>query len=716
MDALKPFTFHGVLLKEKGDNAIGSCPFCDKENHFFVKTKTGQYNCRRCSAEGNVYTFIEELWKAGLGSVKTVALQKLADERSLDLEEMIRWGFRVSRVDNAFLLPMYNTKGKFSNVARIVKSQGKWVVYGTPTLKLHPFGTTLLQTQQKYLWVCEGPWDAISLSFSLRNVRQDGNKWIAHTGDKIAIKSYGVIGTPGATTFAVDWSQYFLERDVRLVFDNDHPNKSTGKSVQPGWDGMQRIVRICEENDVNSSKLQILAWGPKGYDPGLPSGYDIRDLSKSMPPQQMLSFLCSRLKNVTKLSSPEKNGAVAKPVEPIECTDFGTLCDYFKNHLHFTPAMEFTLAVCIATVISTPLPGEQLWFRIIGPPGSGKTTLAECVSVAREYCFPKSILTGFHSGMRKSKYSGGKEPSLIPLMNGKCVVIKDADTLLNAGNKDKILSELRDIYDGSSRTGYRTGKHQDFEELRNSFLLCGTDALRGLNRSFLGERFLDCDILGDSPTSKFLDSAFQSAFSSLNTSLTGSEATGQNSRILKQATYGLLRHLCTRIQQHQIKPPTITSKGESTLKATAQLLSFTRARVERDKEGMMYRPRAELATRLTKQFAKLAICLSIVYEESSINSKIIDGCGKVMLDTSHGFEYEIIQKIHEAHNGQSAHQMHSELGIAESTVRRICDDLQELFILERREQSNQSGVGGRNAHLWYLTKEVRDVIKTSKGL
>jgi hypothetical protein len=477
---------------------------------------------------------------------------------------------------------------------------------------------------------------------------------------------------------------------------------------------MQRIVKLCEENEI-SSKIKVLMWGPKGYDPGLPTGHDVRDLAKTLNPQQLMSFLCSRMKKV-QTSLPEKNGhVVADALTPLDCETFNELCTHYSEHLHFPHNMRLALAVAIATVASTNLAGEQLWFRIIGPPGSGKTTIAECISVAREHCFPKSILTGFHSGMRKSKHSNNKEPSLIPLINGKCVVIKDADTLLSAGNRDKILSELRDIYDGSSRTQYRTGKSQDFENLRNTFLLCGTDALRSLNRSFLGERFLDCDILGDSSTSEYLDSAMSSAFAAVGGSLAGSEARGAHSTILKQVTYGYILHLSQRIIDKQVTIPTASEAVQKRLKAMAMLLSYTRARVERDQGEMSYRPRPELATRLIKQFAKLAVCLALVLDKPTIDGEVMTVVAKILLDTSHGYEYEIIEHMYNHPLGQSAMQLEGVLGLSASTIRRICDDLQELGITERRDETNRSGVGGRNAHLWFLSKEVREVFKTSKG-
>lgn len=709
-DLLRAYTYHGLILKTEGDNAKGDCPFCDKENHFFVKVSTGQFNCRRCNAEGNVYSFLEQLWElARKGSSKR--LNDLAENRSLHVESLKRWGIAASPLDNAFLMPQHNLKNKFANLMRIIPVEGSYVAYSTPGCKLHLFGTKSLLKQQTTLWVCEGPWDAIALDEALHKVRHTGRSWIAHLGEQHAAKTHGVIAVPGAGTFNVEWLQFFRNRDVRLVYDNDHPNKKTGKRA--GWEGMQRVLRIADENGHMAAKLQVLKWGEKGCDLELENGYDIRDLYHGYnDPPSVFQFLESRLVE-HKVSSPEKTAA--KAIEPTPCETFDDLCSHFSQHLYFTDSLRQSLAVAVATVISTSIPGEQIWIRLIGPPGSGKTTIAECLSVAREFCFPSSILTGFHSGFTGGNGGPKKESSLVPQINGKCVIIKDADTLMNGGNKDRILSELRDIYDGSSRARYRNKKQADYENLRTTFLLCGTDALRSLNRSFLGERFLDCDILGDSATEEYLDSAISSQFEAISSSLRSetNEARGPHSLILKKATYGFLLSLSQRISENRVKVPTASVDTGRRIKAMAELLSFCRARVERDRDELSYRPRAELATRLVKQFAKLSACLCLVLDKSIIDKEIMLILRKIMRDTSHGFQFEVIEKMYSHPNGRSAAGLAADLNLGDTTIKRLLSDMAELGLVSRKNEPNRSGVGGRHIHLWILSRKVREVLKNS---
>lgn len=721
-DFLKPFTFHGMNLKLVDENARGDCPFCGKADHFFVKIKTGQYSCRRCQNEGNVYVFLDELWKASYAvrAKHQRQIDALSENRNIPVSELYAWGLCVSIIDGSFLLPQFNSKKKLANLCRIFREADKYQIRGSPGCKLHPFGTDQLLKQQTILWVAEGPWDGMALSAALKTVRFNDERWINHTGDEIAWKTQGVIAVPGAGTFDASWLQYFLNREARICFDNDHPRDTpSGKPSQPGWDGVARLLRIAGEEPHSASKFQVLVWGKGGYDAEVADGYDLRDLLRDMTAVEAMEYLCYKLITM-KVSSPEKSAADGEPaLEPIECNTFEELCKHFSEYLHFTDAMRATLAVCLATVASTSIDGEQLFFRLIGPPGSGKTTIAEALSACREHCFPKSILTGFHSGFTGGRGGPKTEASLIPEMNGKCVIMKDADTLLQSNARDRILAELRDIYDGSTRGHWRNKKKADFEYLRTTFLLCGTDALRALNRSFLGERFLDIDILGDSSTTEYLDAAMASAFQAVQHSLKprmegdSNELHGPHSTFLKQVTYGFIMTICHQIGERTVAIPTASVKTQTQLGAMAQLLSYARARVERDGDEIAYRPRVELATRLVKQFIKLAVCLAIVLGKSTVDDEVMQIVAKVMHDTAHGFGFEILQYLYDHREGKSSLSLSTNLDISESTIRRNTKDMLELKIITRNEETNHSGVGGRKTHLWILTDGIRDLMKLS---
>ncbi len=175
-----------------------------------------------------------------------------------------------------------------------------------------------------------------------------------------AIKSNGVIAVPGATSFAVEWLEYFAQRDVKVVFDNDYPRQIDTRTIQPGWDGEQRIIRLASENTHSARSISTMVWGNgdadaktfQAHDPELADGYDVRDLlnaGEDFTHMDALAYLDAHL--VTRdLSTPEKK---PEPVEPLECTRFKALCKHFDAALHFPDPIRQTLAVMITTVIST---------------------------------------------------------------------------------------------------------------------------------------------------------------------------------------------------------------------------------------------------------------------------------------------------------------------------------------------------------------------------
>src|SRR5262245_9167876 len=125
---LKVYENHGMEFSLIGeDEAKGDCPFCDKGGHFFVKPSTGQFNCRRCQAQGNHYSFLKMLWQAsfdrswtdGRGNdVTPEAIQDLANDRGIPIDLFRLWGFCENFLNGEILIPSYNVKGILSNLSR----------------------------------------------------------------------------------------------------------------------------------------------------------------------------------------------------------------------------------------------------------------------------------------------------------------------------------------------------------------------------------------------------------------------------------------------------------------------------------------------------------------------------------------------------------------------------------------------------------------------
>mgnify|MGYP002622386889 CR=1 FL=1 len=715
-DKLRPFVFHGVDITNDPKESTGDCPLCDKEGHFYVSTKTGQFHCKSCEVTGNGISFLSKFHAYAVKATDVEDLEELSQDRNISVDVLREWGVAKNPLTGEFLIPAFNAKGKLSNLFKAYKTKEGWKVISTPTMKLHPFGVDLhlANKRNKTVWVVEGPWDAMKLWETLTTYRRNGNRFVRVADRKLSLAdTESVLAVPGSGTFNVEWTEYLADKTVKIFFDNDHPRKTPqDKTIKPGWDGMNRVVKLMEESGKDFTDVYRVRWGKAGYDPKLPSGYDLRDILNDR--KAGLKKAQSLLKKISlDYSSPKETEGQVEELEPLPVNSFKQLTDEYETaNFHLTDHFKDALAVTLACVTSTELGGDQVWLRLIGPPGSGKSTIAEAISAARDYVFPISNITGLHSGFVGTKSK--RDTSLIPRMQRKSMIIKDADTLLTAPTRDKILSELRDLYDGTSRATYRTGLSKTYEGIKTTVILCGTDDLRRLNRSSLGERFLDVEILGDSDRSPYLDRAMDNTFNMVIGSLQPTADKALVMEHIKRATMGFIFHLKNALTEGKIQSPTITNQTKEQIKALGQLISFMRAKSTTNDEGGLttVRGRVELGTRPVAQLTKLAVCVAIVLGKPSIDRQVIRVVKKVALDTVEGYQWEITRELFRFKTGGlNAKQIEMKLKTSEGSARNILRTMREFDIIERMKEPNKSGQRGRHLHVYRLTNSMRSIVK-----
>ncbi|OGC91817.1 hypothetical protein A2876_04625 [Candidatus Amesbacteria bacterium RIFCSPHIGHO2_01_FULL_48_32b] len=143
------------------------------------------------------------------------------------------------------------------------------------------------------------------------------------------------------------------------------------------------------------------------------------------------------------------------------------------------------MATCVSHLIDKKTP---LWLMFVGVPSSAKTEVARMVGkVPWVYFLDALTENAFVSGMKDSK-------DLLPLLNGKCLVVKDFTTTLSQKEETvkKILGDLTSIYDDSF------AKHSPMRgtvEYHSFFSLLGCVTPQALNRhqrymNQIGPRFL----------------------------------------------------------------------------------------------------------------------------------------------------------------------------------------------------------------------------------
>jgi hypothetical protein len=484
--------------------------------------------------------------------------------------------------------------------------------------------------------------------------------------------------------------------------------------------------------------VRILMWGPEGYDKAMKHGYDVRDELSPKPTlparATAMASLLAKVRPVPQAwTEVVKTTSAATSLVPMPCQKWADVIEAWtvKDEsglpcMRWFDGLDRALACMFATVTSTMALGDQLWMKIVGPASTGKTTLCEALAVSKEYILSRSIIRGMHSGMRFQE--GEDDASLIAQSKGKTLVIKDADTLLQAPNLLQILSELRDLYDTSSRTQYRNQVSHIYEGHRMTVLLCGTPSIRQLDSSDLGERFLDCVIMDSiDPVLEEDILLYVARRSARDMSFEANgDARGQYHPFLSKAmclTGGYVEYLRKNAQ----KLLNTTTMSETALKQCmrlAQFVAYMRARPSKKQDETAER---EFAARLTSQLVRLAKCLAVVLNvkhivglgESSVVARTRPGASQdvmrrvrhVALDTSRGKTFDLAARLYDmGETGMVLSWMASILHVKEEKAKEFLVFLRRIQALEWYIPCLPSGQP-TNITKWRLTPRLSALYK-----
>lgn len=432
----------------------------------------------------------------------------------------------------------------------------------------------------------------------------------------------------------------------------------------------------------------------KGYNPNLPSGYDVRDVlaysARGLAGRsEALEALLAALHPVPEewLSGLSRASNDEAPIRGMPCTDcqsYQQLVVAWRKALKWTEGLDHALAVMLASIASTKSIGDQLWIKVIAPAAAGKSTLCEALSVNQEYVVAKSTIRGFFSGWREEGDSGKKDCSLVTKVAGKTLIVKDGDTLLQSPNLPQILSEGRDLYDGTSRTHYRNNVGQDYSGIRMTWILCGTNSLRSIDSSELGERFLDCVIMEDIDEDledEILWRVVNRAQRNMSIESDGKLETHYAPELAEamQMSGGYVGYL----RENASSLLCSIAANRETLQQCAKLakfISFMRARPSRIQDENDGR---EFSTRLSEQLIRLANCLAVVLNRTSLDEEVMRRVHKVALDTSRGMTLVMAKHLYQsAKKGLQAFTLATRTSRAEEKTRRMLRFLKRIGVAE----------------------------------
>lgn len=747
-EKLKPYICHGVRLNldnvEGAVSVYGDCPWCQAEGRFNVTTVDGLWRCVKCNigtkkGGGNTYTFLRILHDLSMEATVRDDYIKLAQDRKLLYPETLKaWGVCKSVITGAWLVPAYSVPigttdtGKLTQLYRYVPFQGKMTLMATAGLPAGLFGPDIpipvggIQVKRINktgpVYRCEGPWDGMAMwEVAYRCRKGDEGTLVATSNSDASLLGTGsVVAVPGCNMFTENWGMASSGRPDYSFYDNDHPKEwpvKSGRYIQGGLDGSRRAIDVLSHLAKPPSQCLYLQWGHHTYhNPELPHGYDVRDwLSGAgntlLDRIKALDILLSKLKPIPHDWVPGRHQSASTKgslvIQEQVCKDWKSVLNAMRGTIKVTPGIERTFACMLASILSVPSVGDQLWLLVIGPPSSAKSTLCEAISTNRQYVLPKDTLTGLFSGWQAG-LDAGENISMANEMYDKTLVIKDGDTILRATNRDKIMSELRALYDRCVRVQFKNRQSKDHEGLNATVILCGTAAMLEMDANDRGARYLTVDIqpkadysLEDEITLR----AAHSGFNDMTILANGTAESRDNPKmtIFKQLTSGYITYLRENASS-LIEAVTADDETLLTIGKLATFVSYLRCRAPKKQDEKVER---EMPYRLTKQLVRLARGLAVVLNKGSIDADVLDRVRSVALDTARGKVMVICDYIRSAGaEGVSSTGVGHAVGESQEEAIKILRFLRKIDAVEARLEPPRRGYVRTARPVWHLSSRL----------
>lgn len=670
---MNPFTFHtGIEYEEHGNQSIGTCPFCEKAEKFYFNQEF-LWDCKntlcvdpttRKPRSGNLISFLRQLYDEY--DTITKAAQIVSEWRGLPQGRISQLGLKYNPLNDSIIIPTFKN-GKLNNLYKAERRNDKVQILCTPSME-----HTIMnwpEDAHDTVWVCEGHWDRIA-----------GEAIVGNTNNITCI------AVPGAGVWKKGWTDILVDKDVVFCYDNDNSGRVGFEKV---------IAKHIATHPQKPRSVSFIQW-----DSSLPDKYDLNDLFKEHQ-RKSLEYLKPYIKPFT---TTEGTVIVKQTIENVQANisidSFDKFLEVFRETYHTTPDMELCLLLVLTSIYSINVGGEQLWLRIIGPPGCGKTTVAKAVSASDQVVLRSTftgLFSGYHDGTNEDK-------SLVPIISGKTLFVKDADALLQQANISKIFSELRDFYDKDSSTGYRHGFNHDYRNIPSTMVLCGTNVLRRADQAFLGERFLDFEMRistrdEDLIAQRMLERSMMMA----------SDPSKLPPEIhVQSAAKGFIdHHLLNRTLN-----TTLSKDLQTVILRLARLTAKMRTKVDRDTFGkgdITFSPVAELPTRLIGQLSKMVLCTPMILgrEDESLAKRLLRKVVRDIIDPTSN-RYRLCLDLMEGWFGRD--ELIESTGMSKSMVTRELDDLRVLRLVD--EKVGASHIPKYKRLVFTLKDEIKEGIMT----
>ena len=640
---VRGFVVHGFRPTAKtgdGTRVYGVCPFCGKDKKFYVSLKAKHWHCYAEGLEGvGLFSFLKAISARNQKLFAGAAAEKLATQRGLSIRALraVEIGY-----DGAFYTIPEHIGDEVVNLKRS-RIGGKLLSTAGGRA-----GWVVVDDNNPTVLIAEGAWDAAAL-FDIIG-RGEGKR--------------SILGASSANSIPTQTLTDFAGRTVLILFDNDDAGNRGARRLAEMLRGVARTVKV-------------LVW-PKGT----ADGFDLRDLYNDKG-REAWAYLEKHLQIVTDAVGAKLAPDDITAAEPEKLTarayDRESIYKAYARWL-LLPNTD-VIDVIFGATIANRLPGDPFWLFLVGPPGSAKTELLRSFTGSPlietvTTLTPPALISG-------AQMMGGRDPSLIPKLDGKVLIVKDFTTILSMHPtaRDEIFGILRDAYDGRIEKRLGNGVHRVYE---SSFGVIGgvTHIIETFNQSAaIGERFLRYNLR--------YPGRINVAQRSIEKALANVTHEDKMREDLQAAARSVLE-----VDYAALPIPQIDDAMKYRLMRLAQWTSIMRGAVSREKYSgeVQYTPAPEVGTRLAKQLATLMLGIALFRGVDNVDAEIYKIVLRVAMDTTPDRQEKMVRQmfLHQSEECTTA-TLSGWTGFPSATIDKVMQDLALLGIVKKNRGAYTGG-------------------------
>jgi hypothetical protein len=354
--------------------------------------------------------------------------------------------------------------------------------------------------------------------------------------------------------------------------------------------------------------------------------------------------------------------------------------------------------VIMAVYIANRFKADPIWLIVIAPPSNTKTELLRSFDGNKNAFFlsnltPATLVSGL--GSKKNP-----EPSLLPKLNDKLVVLKDFTTILSmrSESRQEILAQLRETYDGQYTKAFGTGKTFNWKGRFGLIAACTPvyDSHYGVIGS-MGERFVL--YRSDSMNGEKMGLQAQK--------IVGQEDVMRSE--IRESVHKFINQFESLENVHTEKNQDVNTM----IISLACFCAFARCPVERDyKQCIKYLPIPEGTPRLVKQFMQIGMGLALAHGKNSIDDQVYETIKKIGRDLISAQRLAVLKHLwdHRAFeflNGwEKTKDVSTAVNMPTATARLTLEDLMVVGALNRDTVDKDSS----GTYAWQISTKLCDYI------